>query len=136
MRTRTKNCIGCAAEFTYRVGRGTDRDYCSASCVAKALAERRRAHTRQCAACPKRNTRIVGNGLCSACYTQKWRTGSTDRKRRTVRAVRRDGYVRVLAAGHPLADTHGWVVEHSMVLFDICQGADPQCAWCGGTMAR
>ena len=70
--------------------------------------------------------------MCEACYCRKRRrdAGMPEAKR-TGRVVTTGGYAKLRAVGHPLVDTHGYVMEHRMVLFRHL-GADAvlSCFWC------
>ena len=44
--------------------------------------------------------------------------------------TRKDGYRQVSAAGHPLANTYGHVLEHRMVLYDTIGPGPHPCHWC------
>jgi len=46
-------------------------------------------------------------------------------------SLRKDGYRMMTASAHPLADRHGMVLEHRMVLFDKIGPGEHPCHWCG-----
>lgn len=71
--------------------------------------------------------------LCQRHYFRQWRYGTTELTRvgkRARRFVTPNGYVRVFAAGHPLADATGYVLEHRMVAYDARCGAIDVCERC------
>ena len=81
-----------------------------------------------CAGRPRRN------GMCAP-HSEQFRTWG-DPLMRTTKApdgagsVRKDGYRMLTMHGHPLADHHGHVLEHRVVLFAKIGPNDHPCHWC------
>lgn len=81
-RTRTRRCVGCTADFTYAVSRGTDRRWCSKECRQRATLD---ANKRRLASHPRcsvdgcaRPSRSRTASLCEMHYARVRRHGSTD----------------------------------------------------------
>ena len=135
---RTKKCDVCGEDFSYPVGRGTDRKHCSAKCRAirhKECAERRYKLLAQCSN-PDCNSKAnrVGAGLCEACYCRKRHNGSYKRNAYKYRYKTGAGYIRLLVPNHPLADSAGNVFEHRKVAFEKYGNGIQRCFWCGCLM--
>lgn len=132
---RTKACV-CGKEFSYDVGRGRDRKYCSRKCQDMAF---RMALKKRYGSLPKCSTlgcenkaNRKGAGLCEGCYMRMRRKGTTDYKPLPPYKMNHSaGYVLLREPNHPLADSTGLVYEHRFVFYSI-NGAGPfKCHWCG-----
>lgn len=137
MRHRTKACPVCGRNFSYEVGTGKDRTYCSDVCrYEQHKASHREAYKYlpSCVApkCSGKATR--SGGYCEACYCQLRRTGSLERKMRNGKYTTSAGYVAVTSKDHPLATKYGYVYEHRMVAWEKEGGDSPSCFWCGATL--
>ncbi len=136
---RFRTCI-CGREFSYQVGRGTDRKYCSVKCrteYEKSTLKSRRKIKRALVCNTPNCGKLVDRptyGLCEACYYQQRRTGSVVRQGVKFRAVKKDGYVRLILPQHPLAISAGYVLEHRKVLYDRYGPGVHPCFWCGNTL--
>jgi hypothetical protein len=137
--TRTRTCPECQSEFSYQVGSGTDRCYCTVTCRLKRRTrvdtERRElAKTCSTEGCEKKANRK--NGLCEACYCYAWRTGrARDPKRKPYKMKTTAAGYRVLRVpGHPLANSNGDVSHHRLVAFATHSGICPPCYWCGSLL--
>lgn len=72
-------------------------------------------------------------GICQMHYFRHMRTGSYELKERTrkPRLENPAGYQRVYEPGHPLADVHGYVYEHRLVMYQAVGDEVNICAICG-----
>lgn len=135
MVTRTRSCLECTCEFSYPVGKGNDRKYCSKQCRVAVQLRLRGARELAAPSCPTEgcNGKVtrIGRGVCEACYCRERRTGNIAIPIRVYRYKSKAGYIRVLAESHPLADNDGCVYEHRKVIFDIVGEKVPPCYWCG-----
>lgn len=137
---RSRACAQCGKDFSYRIGKGTDRKYCRARCRGHAKAEQRRRREAAAPTCTTPNCRgkavRPGARLCERCYMRQRRHGSTNGRARLpkYRYVNRSGYISVVDRGHPLADRSGQVLEHRRVLYAKYGPSCPPCHWCGRTL--
>lgn len=132
---RTKTCI-CGDEFSYDVGKGKDRKYCSIKCQRKALKqaqEKKHDSLSDCLTlgCGNKANR-KGAGLCEGCYMRLRRKGTTDYKPLPpYRLNQSSGYIWLREPNHPLSDSRGLVYEHRFVFYEH-NGTGPfKCHWCG-----
>ena len=133
--SRESICPTCEKSFVQAVGRGKGRKHCSAACrenhKKNSLAERRkialglRCFVASCLNSPRDST----SAFCEMHYGRMRRNGNLKPREVKGRYVNSAGYIRVLAKGHPLADSHGHVYEHRKVLYDSGISA-VQCFWC------
>lgn len=135
LRKRTKVCPECDVSFSYEIGSGRDRKYCSAKCREDAkkgfLNWRRTVGYGQCVVdgCDNIATRKA-DMMCEKHFARMRRTGRTDRVI-SGRYKTGAGYVKILKRGHPIADSAGNVFEHRLVAFELNSGVCPVCFWCG-----
>ena len=85
--------------------------------------------------CDKKAEPYRKDGLCIACYTHAWRTGTARDPRRKpykLRTVKRDGksYRVLRVPGHPLAMSHGAVYHHRLIAYSSRGGVCGPCYWC------
>lgn len=78
-----------------------------------------------------RDIRYRSLELCQKHYFRLWRTGTTDARKPNPRLVTPNGYVRVYAPDHTLAEKNGYVLEHRKVAFDDINGELKSCSLCG-----
>lgn len=134
-RIRTKACPTCGTHFSYEVGSGNDRKYCTPRCRISRQREWRAARHAQLPACSidgcdMRATR-TGAGMCEMHYCRLRRTGMAERKPIAGRYKTSAGYIKLLLPNHELADSHGHIAEHRLVMFEQHNGECPACYWCG-----
>jgi len=134
---RTRVCVFCGVEFSYEVGRGKDRVYCSDECLrARELNSRKvklgTGYYEKCSVegCLKDANRIKA-GLCEAHYAMLRRRGCTKHKEYPLRTFNQAGYVKIKNKSHPLSDSSGTVYEHRMVFYNIHGEGPFKCHWCG-----
>jgi hypothetical protein len=134
---RSRICIRCEKAFSYEIGSGNDRKYCSAKCRNAAhvvLAKKRILSLPLCdvAGCTKRATRI-SSGLCETHYYRLRRTGSVIKPQSKYRYQYkgRYGYITLRLPNHPLANQRGNVDEHRKILYDSLGAGPHTCYWCG-----
>jgi len=132
---RVKICVHCGEPFTYFIGRGADKKYCSKACYKlahKQLSAQRLKSFPQCAnpECSNKATR-VGRGLCETCYYRLRRTGSY--KKKQVAGWRKDprGYIILYNKEHPLSSKAGLVYQHREVAYNHYGDGEQVCFWCG-----
>lgn len=78
-----------------------------------------------------RQARYKSPQLCQMHYFRLRRTGTTQPRRPKPRQETPNGYVRVYAPDHPLADPSGYVFEHRKVAYDDRGGELSLCEACG-----
>ncbi len=135
MSIRTKVCPVCGKDFSYVVGKGNDRKYCSNHCYKeghKILAKDRYESLPKCKVdgCNNRANR-VGHGMCEACYYRQRRIGTTERKAYKFKYITGAGYIKLYRPDHPLSDSNGNVYEHRMVMYEAAGNGEQKCIWCG-----
>lgn len=136
-RTRTRECEECGREFTYIIGRGMDRKYCSKEC-SLVVQGKRRADLKQNAAscridgCTKPAVR-VGAGLCEMHYMRLRRVGTVKGYQPAETIEHTHGYVLRRAPDHPLTQRHSgnYEYEHRVVFYDNYGEGPFRCHWCG-----
>lgn len=79
----------------------------------------------------ERDVRYKAARLCQMHYFRMRRTGRTEKRKRARKTViTPNGYVRVHAPSHPLADPQGYVFEHRKVAYDERGGQISHCERC------
>lgn len=73
-------------------------------------------------------------GLCVNHYERRRARGTTDDYVAKLITRHSAGYVKLKRAGHPVAESSGWVYEHRMVLFDAIGPGSHPCHHCGETV--
>ena len=131
---RTKVCV-CGKVFSYEIGRGKDREYCSKKCSRDATRKRAKDAEHllpECSTpwCSNRATRKK-LGICEACYMRLLRKGTTDYKQLPYRIRQSAGYIWVREPSHPLATSGGLVYEHRFVFYNKHGKGPFKCHWCG-----
>lgn len=137
MATRNSICAHCGAEFSYQIGRGTDRKYCSDACSNKASALRKAdRHFSKCIVdgCDGKATRI-GAGMCESHYMRVRRNGSFEKVDTVIPgAIRHSGggYLLEYAPDHRLRTPGSPRVYQHRIVFYETHGEGPfQCHCCG-----
>lgn len=76
-------------------------------------------------------------GMCTA-HSRAFRTHGDPtvrvRRERGTGYVQPNGYIMLGGTGHPLANKHGLVYVHRMVLYDKIGPGPHKCRWCGATV--
>jgi 5-methylcytosine-specific restriction endonuclease McrA len=136
-RIRVRRCFVCKDEFSYSVGKGTDRKHCSDKCRYAHRLELRRQrlpYLAQCKGirCTGKATRLAA-GLCERCYCYTRRTGLPPEvhPRKYKRCKTKAGYIKIWKPGHPLVDGSRLVFEHRVVAYDAFGPGEQLCFWCG-----
>jgi len=157
--TRTRLCAKCGVAFTYEVGKGKDRKYCTPACREAAVDRTKPAcqspgcvrlarakNTTLCShhytiqrkeragvcvvhKCQKPAVR-VGHGLCEMHYCRMRRSGTFDPRERKIVYHQARGYVIDFDPDHPLARKGGLVFQHRKVLFAAIGDGPHACHWC------
>lgn len=127
---RTRICEQCSAEFSYEIGRGSDRRLCSDACRTR----RRHANAKTKPLCVVegcKNNRGYSDGTCNSCYYRLRRTGTLEKRAWKYRSLRQSGYVSISDKTHELSGSSGLLYEHRKVLFDAIGRGPHSCHWCG-----
>jgi hypothetical protein len=133
--TRTRQCRLCNRDFTYAIGRGTDRAYCSKAC-ADAVAQQQHLKRLEgygpCTTegCSGKISRPAYK-LCESCYCRLRRKGSVGKRIPTYTHQSWRGYVSKWNPTHPLSGKGQMVGEHRMLLYDAIGDGPHPCFWCG-----
>lgn len=135
MAERHFTCPQCGVEFSYKIGRGTDRKYCGDSCSkAAALARTSSRKYSECAVagCGKPANR-VGAGLCDMHYGRVRRNGTLNNIDLAAEGplVHSGGYLLDYAPDHPLRRASPRVYQHRVVFYDAHGEGPFQCHCCG-----
>lgn len=79
----------------------------------------------------------VGQGLCAKHYSRLKRHGTTTPtlRRPNGSGSLHSGYLKVRAAGHPLATRNGFVYAHRIALYDAIGPGDHKCFNCGTSVS-
>jgi len=142
MAVRHRTCAHCGEQFSYEIGRGTDRVLCSDACAKEVARQRKDVRAQSYAKCSVEGcdnaaTR-VSSGLCEKHYCRVRRSGGTD-KVDTVKpgmtVHNGGGYLLVYAPAHPLRrGASPRVYQHRQVFYDE-HGAGPfNCHVCGAVV--
>ena len=132
---KIKNCECCGIGFTYEIGRGKDRKYCSDKCqfeVRRRVVEDQKTTLKECKTenCNNKANRI-GAGLCEACYGRLRRRGTVEFKSIPYKTTQSAGYLRLRERDHCLTDSTGSVYEHRFVYHKHFGEGPFNCNWCG-----
>lgn len=134
---RTQTCPTCGSVFSYPCVRGRARTHCSSACRErnKKALHFGLKHAGQWPRCTAPDCSKQADGpqsrWCRACREQMRRTGGFGRKPHKGRTRNSNGYYTVVAIGHPLANEHGRVYEHRLVLYQEIGPGEHKCHWCG-----
>lgn len=137
LETRLRVCSQCSIEFTYAVGRGTDRKHCSDDCrIAHAKAKKLARYTAlpgcSVSGCSGKATR-VRSGMCERHYCTLRRTGSLEPKLPRLRKLH-GGYRRMSDPTHPLSEKTGVMYAHRYAAHQKHNGECPACFWCAAVL--
>lgn len=125
-----RDCKLCSTPFSYPIGRGTDRVYCSDHCRTKRRISVIKAQP-LCVVEGCANPRFYSDGVCNSCYYRRKRTGTLEKRVYKYRGVSTTGYVYLLGMhDHPLCSSNGRMAEHRKILYDHIGPGPHKCFWC------
>lgn len=132
---RERVCAACGLNFSYEVGSGRDRKYCSLLCRKsfRSINQNLRwASLDTCSieGCLKKANRVQAR-MCEKHYVRFRRQGHTDDRKILGRYTTTAGYIKLLKPNHPLADSKGQVFEHRYVVYELVTNKSISCYWCG-----
>lgn len=127
---RIRTCKVCSEQFSYPIGRGSDRRICSDACRTRARHANAKAQP-LCVVEGCANRRgSYSSGICNSCYCRLRRTGTLEKRVWNYRSLSSHGYVCLFASDHPLSTPEGFVYEHRKVLYDAIGSGSHPCHWC------
>jgi hypothetical protein len=130
---RYRACKNCTVSFAYDVGKGRDRQHCTAWCrIEHQLRRRANRQREQCKVdCCEQLACRVSHQLCEKHYGRMRRGVSMADQPVLGRYRTGAGYIKILDRDHPLADMNGHLAEHRQVMHAAHDGVCPSCYWCG-----
>lgn len=128
----SRKCQQCGTPFVPKRQAGQRQLHCSRECRVKyQVAQRQNLPRCSVDGCQHR-VRSGRAVLCEKHYGRARRgVDLNDARPVSGRYVTAAGYIKLLRPDHPLADTHGHVFEHRVVVYDKNGGTEPSCFWCG-----
>ena len=78
-----------------------------------------------------RDATYKGQKVCQMHYFRMMRTGTYAPRKKLKKHITPNGYVKILAEGHPMADKNGYAFEHRYVLYEHTSGKNQKCEFCG-----
>jgi hypothetical protein len=130
---RTVECKYCGHEFSYEQKTGRGPSYCSLIC-RKARDNARTNARPQCRIDGCDNKAVYSDGICNACYTRRYRTGTLERRVYKYRSVTSHGYIVLVGRDdHPMS-VRGRMYEHRQVLYDAIGPGPHVCHWCSASV--